>query len=104
MRYAGGMKQDQIVQRVRAVVERQPLPDFMTGFDVRLGEFDGDPALWVIFKLIPGPDQMSPEIKRRVRAMAVLEEALLPGLLEAFEDGAVYFHYERDRSRIAVAE
>ena len=47
---------------------------------------------------------MSPEIKRRVRAMAVLEEALLPGLLKAFEDGAVYFHYERDRSRIAVAE
>lgn len=104
MGYAGRMKQDQIVQRVRAVVERQPLPDFIIGFNVRLGEFDGDPALWVIFNMIPGPGQMSPEIKRRVRAMAILEEALLPGLLEAFEDGAVYFHYEADRSRLTVAE
>jgi hypothetical protein len=104
MGYAGGMKQDQIKDRVRAVVERHSLPDFIVGYEVRLGEFDGDPALWVVFKMIPGPGRMTPEIDRRVKAMSALEAALLPGLLEAFEDGSIYFHYEANRSRVPVAE
>lgn len=104
MGYAGDMKQDQIKDRVRAVVERHSLPDFIIGYEVRLGEFDGDPAMWIAFKMIPGPGRMTPEIDRRVKAMGVLEGALLPGLLEAFEDGSVYFRYEADRSQAPVAE
>lgn len=104
MGYGGGMKQDQIKDRVRAVVEQHSLPDFIIGFDVRLGEFDGDPAMWVTFNMIPGPGRMTPEITRRVRAMNALEAALLPSLLEAFENGSVYFHYKADRSQVPVAE
>lgn len=104
MGYAGGMKQDQVKERVRTVVERHSLPDFIIGYEVRLGEFDGDPAMWIAFKMIPGPGRMTPEIERRVKAMRALENALLPGLLEAFEDGSVYFHYEADRSQASVAE
>lgn len=98
------MRHDQIEKRVRAVVERRPLPDFIIGFEVRFGEFDGDPAMWIAFKMIPGPGRMTPEIDRRVKAMGALEDALLPGLLEAFEDGSVYFRYEADRSRAPAAE
>ena len=68
MGYAGGMRHDRIAERVRAVVERHALPDFITGFEVRFGEFDGDPAMWVVFKRTPGPDRMTPESStRRIR-------------------------------------
>ena len=104
MGYAGGMKQDRIAERVRAVVDRHTLPDFITGFDVRFGEFDGDPAMWVVFKRTPGPDRMTPELTRRIKAVNALERALQPGLLDVFEDGAVYFRYETEPSRASAAE
>ena len=104
MGYVAGMKQDQIEKRVRAVVERHPLPDFIIGFEVRFGEFDGDPAMWIAFKRTPGPGRMTPEIDRRVEAMNALEDALLPELLEAFEDGSIYFRYENDYAQVPVAE
>ncbi len=97
------MRHDQIEKRVRAVVERHPLPDFIIGFEVRFGEFDGDPAMWIAFKRIPEPGRMTPEITRRVKAMNELENALRPELLEAFEDGSIYFRYENDYSRAPVA-
>ena len=98
------MRHEQIEKRVRAVVEGHPLPDFLIGFEVRFGEFDGDPAMWIAFRRIPGPGRMTPEITRRVKAMNELEDALLPELLEAFEDGSIYFRYENDPAQAPVAE
>ena len=43
---------DQIA-RIREVVSRHALPEFVTGFDVRLGEFDGDPAMWMFEERYP---------------------------------------------------
>lgn len=42
------------MRRVEEAVRQHPLPDYVTGFDVEFGEFDGDPALWVWFKLRNG--------------------------------------------------
>ncbi len=104
MGYAGGMKQDRIKDRVSAVVERHSLPDFIVGYEVRLGEFDGDPAMWIAFKRTPGPSRMTPEVDRRIKAVNALEDALLPELLAEFDDTSVYFRYETDLTQASAAE
>ena len=104
MGYVGRMRHDRIVERVRALVERHALPDLITGFEVRFGEFDEDPAMWVVFKRTPGPDRMTPELTRRIKAVNEIECVLQPELLDVFEDGSVYFWYETDRTRASAAE
>jgi len=101
--YGGRMKSSQIVEKVREIVGRHALPDFITGFDVRLGEFDGDPAMWIAFKLVPGPGRRSPETERRVEGITALIEVLEPELLDAFEDRFPYFRFEADRDLKPVA-
>ena len=91
------MKQVQIIEKVREIVGRHPLPDFITGFDVRLGEFGGDPAMWIAFKMIPGPGRLTPETERRADEMAALQDQVFPALLAEFEDRWPYFRYEADR-------
>lgn len=94
MVYAVGMKPQDTIAKVREIVDRHTLPDFIRGYDVRLGEFDGDPALWVVFRVTPGPDRLNAEVNRRVAAMKALHAALRPELLEAFEDRFPYFRSE----------
>ena len=90
------MKYDEIVAKAREVVSRHPLPDFVTGFDVRLGEFDGDPAMWIVFKTLPAPLGWSPDFERRVDGIGALKKSVQPDLLEAFEDRFPYFRFETD--------
>lgn len=91
------MKHDEIVAKARDVVARHPLPDFVTRFEVRLVKFDGDPAMWIVFKTVPEPPGWSPEFKRRVDGIAALTKAVHPDLLDAFEDRFPYFRVETDR-------
>lgn len=88
------MKQSEIVDKVRAIAGRLPLPDLITDFDVRLGDINGDSAVWIVFKTLPGPTSWGPKAERTVRAMNVLHDGLRPDLLEAFEDRFPYFRYE----------
>lgn len=94
MGYAAPMKPEDAIAEVRGIVDRHPLPDFIRGYDVRLGEFDGDPALWVVFRVVQGPDQLGAEVDRRVAALKTLHDALRPELLAAFEDRFPYFRSE----------
>lgn len=98
------MKASQVIETVREIVGRHQLPDFITGFEVRLGEFDGDPALWVAFKMVPGSGRLTPETERRVDEISALQDALMPELLEEIEDYYPYFRFEADRSRQPAAE
>ena len=66
------MKYDEIVAKAREVISRHPLPDFVTRFEVRLGEFDGDPAMWIEFKTLPEPPGLRPEFERRVDGISAL--------------------------------
>ena len=91
------MKYDEIVAKAREVISRHPLPDFVTRFEVRLGEFDGDPAMWIEFKTLPEPPGLSPEFERRVDGISALKKAVQPDLLEAFEDRFPYYRFETDR-------
>lgn len=90
------MRYDEIVAKAREIVSRHPLPDFVTGFDVRLGEFDGDPAMWIVFKTLPEPPGWNPEVERRVPLIGALMDAVEPDLLRAFEDRYPYFRFVDD--------
>jgi hypothetical protein len=98
------MRYDEIVAKAREIVERHPFPDFVTGFEVRLGEFDGDPAMWIVFKTLPAPPIGSPIFEQRVDGIGALIAAVQPDLLEAFEDRFPYFRFETDRELKPAAE
>lgn len=94
MGYAEGMNDRDAIAKVHEIVDRYPLPDFVLGYDVRLGDIDGDPALWVVFHVTPGPNQIDDEMRRRIADMDVLEAVIRPELLLAFEERFPYFRYE----------
>ena len=98
------MKYDRIVEKAREVVGRHALPDFVTRFEVRLGEFDGDPAMWIVFKMLPEPPIGSPAFEQQVNGISAIVAAVMPDLLEAFEDRFPYFRFETDREMKPVAE
>ncbi len=98
------MKYDRIVKTAREIVSRHPLPDFVTRFEVRLGEFDGDPAMWIVFKTLPAPPVGSSTFERHVDGIGALIAAVQPDLLDAFEDRFPYFRFETDREMKPVAE
>ncbi len=98
------MKYDEIIQTAREIVGRHALPDFVTRFEVRLGEFDGDPALWIEFKMLPEPPIGSPAFEQQVNGISAVVAAVMPDLLEAFEDRFPYFRFETDRELKHVAE
>ena len=79
------MEKSPIIEKVRGIVSHHALPDFIVGLDIRLGDIDGDPAMWLIFKTTPGPKSWSPEAERRVNGITAVKEALLPELLTAFD-------------------
>ena len=98
------MKYDEIVETARRVVERHKLPDFVTRFEVRLGEFDGDPAMWIEFKMLPAPPMGTSAFEQQVDGIRAVIDAVMPDLLEAFEDRFPYFRFETDRELKPVAE
>lgn len=98
------MKYSQIVDTGREMVERYPFPDFVTGFEVRVGEFDGAPALWIVYKMLPEPPGWNPEVQRRVPLITALIKSVMPDLLDAFDDRFPYFRFETDRELKPVAE
>ena len=51
------------------IVAGHKLPPFVTGYDVRLGEFDGDPALWVEFKLDADITSATPDRREKLEAL-----------------------------------
>jgi len=80
------MREPPIVAEARDVVSRHKLPDFIVGFEVRLGDFDGDPAMWIVLKTAPGPTTWGPELERQVEAIQIVEDVIRPDLLEAFDN------------------
>ncbi len=85
-------RESEELARACEIVARQPMPAFVRGFDIRFGEFDGDPAMWVTFKVDRGsppepPDRLLPELQAMKRAVHA-------DLLEAFEDRWPYYRYD----------
>ncbi len=88
------------VRRVEDAVRRHPFPDYVTGFDVEFGEFDGDPALWVFFKTRDAdpPNKASQEDwEPRVTEMNALVSAVRSDLLDVAPDRLPYFRFVSDQ-------
>ena len=89
-------------RRIEETVRRHPLPPFVTGFDVEYGDdHDGDPALWVLFKLkdggVPKSARME-DIKPQIAEMNNLAAAVRSDLLEVVPDRLAYVRFTSDRS------
>ncbi len=98
------MRESPIVAKARDVVSRHELPDFIVGFEVRLGDFDGDPAMWIVLRTAPGPTTWGPELERQVEAIRIVKDAIRPDLLEAFDDRYPYFRVEEKRNLQPAAD
>lgn len=76
------------IARARDIVARHVLPDFITGFDIRLTlSHFGEPAVVVAFETNGnGRDLPRDELFRRAEEYRKVDRAVLDELLDAFED------------------
>lgn len=84
------------VALINEIVARHPLPPFVTGYDVRLGEFDGDPALWVEYKLNADITSATPDRRERLDALERLRKGVQGDLLDAFDERFPSFRFKVD--------
>ena len=89
------------IGRIRAVVSRHPLPDMVTGFDVRLGEFDGDPAMWIEFKLREDIRGRTGENAGKIAALNALYQEVQDDLFGQFHHRYPYFRFKVDANAAA---
>ena len=89
-------RQAEEIARINEIVAAHPLPPFITGYDVRLGEFDGDPALWVEFKLNADITSATPDRREKLDALEHLRKSVQSDLLDAFDTRFPYFRYKVD--------
>ncbi len=94
---------DEDMRRVEEAVRRHPLPPFVTGFDVEYGDdHDGDPALWVLFKLKEGGVPITPrieEIRPQIDEMNRLVSDVRSDLVGIVPDHLVYARFTSDHPR-----
>ena len=89
------------IRRAHEVVAHHTLPDFVSGYRIEFGEFDGDPALWVLFEMsedvAPGEidtsGRYSDRLKRRLDEMTALSSGVRSELLDMFLDRFPYVRY-----------
>ena len=92
------MRHDEVLQKARETVGRHPVPDFVTGFHVQLGEdFYGDPVVQVVFDVLPAAArQTMVDMRRRGNAMNALEDDVLTDLLKTFEDRSAIISFKAE--------
>ena len=83
----------QEISRIRAVVEKVKFPDFVDGFEVRLGEFDNEPAMWIIFHTSGERPATVDERRERVQQLRDLKDVVHRELLAAFADRYPYYRF-----------
>lgn len=83
------------IARIRGVVSRHALPEFVAGFDVELGEFDDEPAMWIIFHLTGERPAAWEDRRARAETMRQTIHALTMELYETGEGRYPYFRLTR---------
>ena len=81
------------IARIREVVARHDFPGFVLGFDVELGEFDGDPAMWILFKTRPRTEDDTQRLEDRAAQLGRLRHDVQRALLAEFEVRFPYFRF-----------
>ena len=80
---------------IQEIVSRHSLPEFVSGFEVRLGEFADNPAMWIIFKVKGDEPSSNEAMAERVKEIASLRTAVFQDLLDEFDDRWPYFRFEQ---------
>ncbi len=88
------MNETELVGKARNIVGRHPLPDFIKGFDVEFAEFDGDGAIYVIYKTDRLSQSDISAAERRVPEIIALERRVMNDLLQEFDAYFPYFRYK----------
>ena len=86
------------INRIREVVSRHRLPDMVTGFDIRLGDFDGDPAMWIEFKLREDIKGRISENMPKLAALEALRKVVQDDLFGEFHERYPYFRFKVDHA------
>lgn len=81
------------IARIREIVGRHPLPQFVTGFDVRLGEFDDEPAMWITFHTTGGRPAAEEARKLRAYVLRDLKDAIHQDLLAEVSHRYPYYRF-----------
>ena len=87
-----GTQADEVV-RIRQIVDRHSLPDFVAGYDVELGDFDDEPALWIIFHTTGRMPAAWEERRTRAETLRSLIQAVHPDLLSAVQTRYPYYRF-----------
>lgn len=85
------------IARIREIVGHRAFPDYVTGFDVELGEYYDEPAAWITLRLTGDHPVQWDERKARADAMRLLIHGLTSDLLAADDSRYPYFRMSRDR-------
>lgn len=82
------------IARIREIVERhRPFPDFVIGFQIELGEFDGEPSMWILFQTVGERPADPTERRQRVEQLRMMKDAIHQELLAEISDRYPYYRF-----------
>jgi len=79
------------IARAHAVVKRQVLPNFVDDFNVRLGAFEGEPAMWIEFLLSGSDDLELAELERRASILVPLQQTITSDMEIDGQDRFIFY-------------
>ena len=85
--------QTQEIDRIRTILARHELPEFVSGYDVRLGEFDGTPAFWIQFQIVPHADTSPEGSLQRGDDLVSLTRSLNPDFFREVENRFPFYQF-----------
>jgi len=77
--------------RIREIVGRHELPEFVDGFDVQFGSYEDEPAAWITFKLLGSDGLGIEELQRRAAILVPLQNRLFDELMDGDSDRWPFF-------------
>ncbi len=91
------------IARIRTVVQRRAMPAFVSGFEVKLGEFYDDPAVWITFYVLgEAPREREASRKQGLRLKALIDEVQADILAES-DDRYPFFRFVEAEHRAAAS-
>jgi hypothetical protein len=82
------------MSRLTAIVGSHSFPDFVTGFDLELGEFQDDPVAWITFHITGGDALPFKELQAQSNAIRPLQDELTSALLDQSPARFPFFRYK----------
>ena len=92
------------IAAVREIVQRHDVPDFVTGFEVVLGEYDDEPIVTVTFNTSGHRPGRVEDRKLRASALSALRHQVHQDLRDHFPQRYPYFDFTTVEGVVPAAE